>query len=54
MDIQIYEAQRIPSRLNVKRSTPGHIIIKLPNVKEKKRILKSKREKQLITYKGNS
>ena len=38
--------------MNPKRSTPRHIIIKMPRVKDKKRILKAAREKQLVTYKG--
>ena len=35
-----------------KRSIPGHIIIKMPKVKDKERILKAAREKQIFTYKG--
>ena len=38
--------------MNPKRPTPIHIIIKMPKVKDKKRILKAAREKQLFTYKG--
>ena len=34
-----------------KRPTPRHIIIKMPKVKDKERILKAAREKQLVTYK---
>ena len=30
----------------------GHIIIKMPKVKDKERILKAAREKQLITHEG--
>ena len=32
--------------------TPRHIIIKLPKIKEKERILKIAREKEIVTYKG--
>ena len=32
--------------------TPRHIIIKMPKVKDKERILKAAREKQLVTYRG--
>ena len=32
-------------KLNLKRATPRHTIIKLSNVKDKKRILKAAREK---------
>ena len=37
--------------MDAKRPTPRHII-KMPNVKDKKRILKAAREKKLVTYKG--
>ena len=32
--------------------SPTHIIIKMPKVKDKERILKAAREKQRVTYKG--
>ena len=32
--------------------TPRHIIIQMPKVKDKERILKAAREKKLVTYKG--
>ena len=38
--------------MDPKRTTPRHIIIKMPEVKDKKRILKAAREKQRVTYKG--
>ena len=41
IDIQVQEAQRIPNKLDSKRTTPRYIIIKMPNVKDKERILKS-------------
>ena len=34
-----------------KRTTPRHLIIKMPKVKDKERILKAAREKQRVTYK---
>ena len=37
--------------MDAKRSTPRHIIIKMLKVKDKERILKSSRRKE-ITYKG--
>ena len=52
VDIQVQEAQRVPNKMNLKRPTRRHIIIKMPNVKYKERILKAAREKQLVTYKG--
>ena len=51
-DIQVQEAQRIPNKMHAKRPTPIHITVKMPNVKDKERILKAVREKQLVTYKG--
>ena len=49
---QIQETQRVPSKRNPKRPTPRHIIIKMAKFKDKERILKEAKEKQLITYKG--
>ena len=50
---QIQEAQRVPHRINPRRNTPRHILIKLTKTKHKERILKSVRAKQQVTYKGN-
>ena len=50
---QIQEAQRVPYRINPRRNTPRHILIKLTQTKHKERILKAAREKQQVTYKGN-
>ena len=52
LDIQAQEAQTVPNKLDPKRSTPRHIIIKMSKVKDKERILKEAREKQIVTYKG--
>ncbi|CAK6436287.1 unnamed protein product [Pipistrellus nathusii] len=52
IDLQLQEAHRTPNKRNPKRTTPKHIIIKIPRAKDKERILKATREKQLITYKG--
>ena len=51
-DIQVQEAQRVPNKLNPKGATPRHIIIKIPKIKDKERILKAAREKKKVTYKG--
>ena len=48
----VQEAQRVPNKLDPKRNTPRHIIIKLPNIKDKERILKAARERERVTYKG--
>ena len=50
IDIQVQEVQRVPNKLDPKRTTPRYIIIKMPKVKHKERILKAAREKQTITY----
>ena len=50
---QVQEAQRVPYRINPRRNTPRHILIKLTKIKHKERILKVAREKQQVTYKGN-
>ena len=47
---QAQEAQRVPYRINPRRSTPRHILIKLTKAKHKERILKAAREKQQVTY----
>ena len=52
IDIQVQEAQRVPNKLDPKRMTPRHIIIKIPKVKVKGRILEAARETQLVTHKG--
>ena len=49
---QLQEAQGVPYRINPRRNTPRHILIKLPKIKYKEKILKAAREKQQITYKG--
>ena len=49
---QVQEAQRVPCRINPKRNTPRHILMKLSIIKYKEKILKVAREKQQITYKG--
>ena len=49
---EVQEAQRVPQKLDPRRNTPRHIIIKLPKIKDKERILKAAREKYTVTYKG--
>ena len=50
---EMQKAQRVPYRINPRRNTPRHILIKLTKTKHKKRILKAAKEKQQVTYKGN-
>ena len=33
IDLQVQEAQRVPDRMDAKRPTPRHIIIKMPKLK---------------------
>ena len=49
---EVQEAQRGPKEIDLRKHTPRHIIITLPKIKEKKRILKAAREKETVTYKG--
>ena len=49
---QVQETQRFPNRINPRRNTPRHILIKLTKIKHKEQILKAAREKQQITHKG--
>ena len=51
---QVQEGQRVPYRINPRRNTLRHVLIKLIKTKFKERILKAAREKQQVTYKGNS
>ena len=52
IDIQVQEAERVQNKLDPKRTTPRHILIKMPKVKDKENILKAAREKQIVTYRG--
>ena len=45
IDMQVQEAQRVPNKMDAKRPTQRHIIIKMPKVKDKERILKAARDK---------
>ena len=51
VDTQVQEAQRVPNKMNPKKPTPRHIIIKMQKVKDKERILKAAREKQELPTK---
>ena len=41
IDIQVQEAQRVPNKMDPKRPTSRRIIIKIPKVEDKERILKA-------------
>ena len=38
--------------MDPRKHTPRHIIIALPKIKQKERILEAAREKDTVTYKG--
>ena len=46
------EAQRVPKSLDPRKHSPRHIIVTLPKIKDKERILTATREKERVTYKG--
>ena len=52
-DIQAQEAQRVPNKMNPKRATPRHIMIKMPKVKDREN-LKSSRRKAVSYLQGSS
>ena len=49
MNMQVQEAQRIPNKLDPKRTTARNIILKRKRVKDTERILQAARDKQLPT-----
>ena len=48
-EIDFQESQRVPKKLDSRKLTPRHIIIKLPTMKDKERILTAAREKEVPT-----
>ena len=46
IDIQVEEAQRVPNKMNLNKSTTKYIVIKMANIKDKEIILKAAKEKQ--------
>ena len=51
-DTQVQKVQRVPNKMDPKKPTSRNIIIKMVKLKDKERILKAPREKQVVTYKG--
>ena len=49
---EVLETQRVTKKLDTRKHTPRNIIIKLPKIKDKERILEAAREKDTVTYKG--
>ena len=52
MASQTTKVHRTPMTRDPRRATPRHIIIKMPKIKIKDRLLKAARERNKITYKG--
>jgi hypothetical protein len=52
MDIKVQETYRTANKWDQKRKSSHHIIIKTLNAQNKEIILKAKREKGQLTYKG--
>ena len=52
MTKNLQEAYRTPNRLNQKRSSSHHIIVKISDAQNKERILKAVRGKGQVIYKG--
>ena len=50
---QVHEAQRVPYRINPRRNTPKHILIKLSKIKYKEKILKATKGKATNNIQGN-
>ena len=44
INIHVQETQRVPNKMDPKRSTPRHIISKVPKVKNKEYLRSSKRK----------
>ena len=42
---EVQEAQRVPKKLDPRKHTPRHIIIKLREIKDKERILKEEKSR---------
>ena len=42
---QVLEAQRVPYRINPRRNTPRHIVIKLAKIKDKEKLIESSQGK---------
>ena len=44
---QVQEAQRVPGRINPRRNTLRHTVIKLTKIKDKEKTLKATRESSI-------
>ena len=48
---EVQETQKVSKKLDPRKHTPRHIIITLPKIKDKERILKAARENRTVSYK---
>ena len=48
---EVQESQRVPKKLDPRRNTARHIIIKLLKIKDRERILRTARGKETVTTK---
>lgn len=53
-DLDIVTAFRIPSKIDEKRPTSRHILVKFGNCSDREKILTASREKKEVTYRGRS
>ena len=51
---EVQEAQRIPKKLDPRKHTRRHIIIRLPKIKDKERILKASRGKETVNARSSN
>ena len=49
---QVQEAQRVPYRINPRRNTPRHILVKLTKAKHEERILEAARGEATSNIQG--
>ena len=47
----VQEAQRVPGRINPRRNTSSHMVMKMTKIKDKEKLLKATRGKQKTAYK---
>ena len=50
--LEVQEAQRVPQKFDSRTHIPRHIIITLPKIKDKERILRAARGKESVTFEG--
>ena len=48
---EVQEVQRVPNKLDPRKHTPRHIIIMLPKMKDKEKILKAARKRRQLPTK---